>query len=61
MSFNNSEERIVKVEAHGMANLDQEGNRGVQKGIMVSNMVEIVLEDKKGGRSRGGSESEGSW
>ncbi|GKU06051.1 integral membrane protein [Fusarium langsethiae] len=61
MSFNNSEERIVKVEAHSMANLDPEGNRGAQKGIMVSNVVEIVLEDKKGGGSRGGSDSGRSW
>ncbi|KAM0233907.1 hypothetical protein ACHAPO_006778 [Fusarium lateritium] len=61
MSFNNSEERIVKVEAHGMADLNQEGNGGVQKGIMVSNMVEIVLEDKKGGGNRGASDSERSW
>lgn len=61
MSFNNSEERIVKIEAHGMANLNQEGKKGVQKGIMVSNMVEIILEDKKDGGSRGTSDSERSW
>ncbi|RGP76678.1 hypothetical protein FLONG3_5118 [Fusarium longipes] len=61
MSFNNSEERIVRVEAHGMANLDRDGNRDAQKGIMVSNMVEVVLEDKKSGRSRVRSGSEGSW
>ncbi|UZP38647.1 hypothetical protein NXS19_006463 [Fusarium pseudograminearum] len=61
MSFNSSEERIVKIEAHGMANLNQERNKGVQKGIMVSNMVEIVLEDKKDGGSRGTSDSERSW
>jgi hypothetical protein len=61
MSFNNSEERIVKVEAHGMTDLDHGGNSGVQKGIMVSNMVKIVLEDKKDGGSRGRSDSERSW
>ncbi|KAM0366848.1 hypothetical protein ACHAPK_008328, partial [Fusarium culmorum] len=57
MLFNNSEERIVKIEAHGMASLNHEGG----KGIIVSNMVEVVLEDKKSGGSRGTSESERSW
>ena len=47
MSFNGSEERIVKSEAHGMANLDPEAHRNNQNGIVVSNVVEIVHEDKK--------------
>ncbi|KAI1070956.1 hypothetical protein LB507_011025 [Fusarium sp. FIESC RH6] len=61
MSFNGSEERIVKAEAHGMTNLDPEAHRNNQKGIVVSNVVEIVHEDKKGGGSRDGRNSESSW
>ncbi|KAH7174419.1 uncharacterized protein B0J16DRAFT_181950 [Fusarium flagelliforme] len=61
MSFNGSEERIVKAEAHGMTNLDPQGHRNNQKGIVVSNVVEIVHEDKKGGGSRNGRNSESSW
>ncbi|KAJ4118949.1 hypothetical protein NW768_010691 [Fusarium equiseti] len=61
MSFNGSEERIVKAEAHGMTNLDPDGHNNNQKGIMVSNIVEIVREDKKGGGSRDGRNSESSW
>ncbi|KAJ4002666.1 hypothetical protein NW766_012791 [Fusarium irregulare] len=61
MSFNGSEERIVKAEAHGMANLDPEAHRNNQKGIVVSNVVEIVHEDKKGEGSRDGRNSASSW
>lgn len=61
MSFNGSEERIVKAEAHGMTNLDPEAHRNNQKGIVVSNVVEIIHEDKKGGGSRERRNSESSW
>ncbi|KAF4345063.1 integral membrane protein PTH11 [Fusarium beomiforme] len=60
MSFNNSEEQIVKAEAHRMNDLtDYSGN--TSKGIIVSNVVEVIHEDKKGGSSRRRDGSEGSW
>lgn len=61
MSFNDSEERIVKAEAHGMTNLDPERQGHGQKGIMVSNVVEIVHEHKKSGRNSDERDSQGSW
>ncbi|KAF5238383.1 hypothetical protein FANTH_10330 [Fusarium anthophilum] len=58
MSFNNSEERIVKAEAHRMNDLT---DYSTSKGIVVSNVVEVIHEDKKGGSSRSREGSEGSW
>uniref|UniRef100_A0A0D2Y0K4 Rhodopsin domain-containing protein n=1 Tax=Fusarium oxysporum (strain Fo5176) TaxID=660025 RepID=A0A0D2Y0K4_FUSOF len=58
MSFNNSEERIVKAEAHRMDDLT---DYSASKGIIVSNVVEVIHEDKKGGSSRSREGSEGSW
>ncbi|KAM0075082.1 hypothetical protein ACKRZS_012899 [Fusarium odoratissimum] len=58
VSFNNSEERIVKAEAHRMDDLT---DYSASKGIIVSNVVEVIHEDKKGGSSRSREGSERSW
>ncbi|EWG49071.1 hypothetical protein FVEG_08689 [Fusarium verticillioides 7600] len=58
MSFNNSEERIVKAEAHRMNDLT---DYSAPKGIIVSNVVEVIHEDKKGDSSRSREGSERSW
>ncbi|KAM0559927.1 hypothetical protein ACHAPJ_003877 [Fusarium lateritium] len=62
LSFNNSEERIVKTEVHRMSDFNAPAhNVNAPKGITVSNIVEVIHEDKKGGSSRGGNSSDEAW
>ncbi|KAF4964559.1 hypothetical protein FSARC_7518 [Fusarium sarcochroum] len=62
LSFNGSEEHIVKAEAHRMSDFNAPDHNGnAPKGIIVSNIVEVIHEDKKGGSSRGGNSSDETW
>ena len=41
--------------------MDDLTDYSASKGIIVSNVVEVIHEDKKGGSSRSREGSEGSW
>ncbi|KAF5020483.1 hypothetical protein F66182_7493 [Fusarium sp. NRRL 66182] len=61
LSFNDSEERIVRAEAHRMSDYPPPDDGNGAKGIIVSNIVQVIHEHKKRGNSRSGQGSGDSW
>lgn len=64
LSFNDSEERIVKGEAHTLREFpspDSHINNNPFNGIVVSNIVEIKHENKEGRTTKYGVDPPGGW
>ncbi|RTE81283.1 hypothetical protein BHE90_004241 [Fusarium euwallaceae] len=62
LSFNDSEERIVKGEAHTLREFPSpDSNNNPFNGIVVSNIVEIKHENKEGRTTKYGVDPPGGW